>query len=82
MEVETGINIDEIKKQSIHNDLFTVLCLLKKARDIMHEAKDSEELDDEQREALDDIQMGLNEDASNVNEIISDIMYSRIDNLI
>lgn len=79
---ETGINIDEIKKQAIHDDLLTALCLLKKARDIMHEFKESDELIDEQQKALDIIQTDLNEHAAHVNEIISEIMYSRIDNLI
>lgn len=79
---ETGINIDEIKKQAIHDDLLTALCLLKKARDIMHETKDDIEIEEDQRKVLDSIQTDLNEHTANINDIIGSVMYSRIDNLI
>lgn len=77
----TEINFEEVKKQSIHEDLFKVLCLLKQSRNIIHEIKTKSELIDH-FSMLDNIQANLNDDGCWIAELISDIMSLRVDDLV
>lgn len=77
----TEINIEEVKIQSVHEDLFKVLCLLKQARNIIHRIKTKDELQ-EHYERLDHIQTDLNDETDWVGEMIGDIMSLRIDDLV
>lgn len=65
---------------AVHKDLFEVLCLLKRARNIIHEIKADEELQDHYQR-LDGIQTNLNDEAGWIAEMIGDIMSMRLDDL-
>ena len=79
--VEMNISIDEIRQKSVHDDLLRALCLLKQSRNIIHKVKGEKELEDHY-ERLDHIQTDLNDEAGWIGEIISDVMYCRIDDLV
>lgn len=77
----TEINIEEVKNKSIHENLFKVLCLLKQSRNIIHEVKSEDGLGGH-FERLDHIQTDLNDQTAWISEMIGDIMYERVDDLV
>lgn len=80
--MKTGeINFDDVRKSSVHNDLFEALCLLKRARNLIHEVKTEEELIDF-NSRLDQVQTDLNNQTAMISEAIGYVMYSRIDGLV
>lgn len=80
--METNFQINEIKEKSIHDDLFTAMCLMKKARNIIHSSKGSEELGEDLCLELDAIQTTLNDDTAKIKDIIGHVMYCRADDLV
>lgn len=75
------INIEEVKGKSLHTDLFTVLCLLKQSRNIIHEIKSEKELENHCKR-LDHIQTDLNDQTAWISGIIGEVMYNRVDELV
>lgn len=75
------INIEEVRNKSIHEDLFRVLCMLKQSRNIIHEIKTKEELQNH-FEHLDHVQTDLNIGTGWIGEIIGSVMASRVDDLV
>lgn len=81
MTMKAEINIEEVRNKSIHEDLFKVLCLLKQSRNIIHEIKTKDELQDHY-ERLDHIQTDLNDETAWIGEMIGDVMSCRVDDLV
>ena len=77
----TDINYEEVSNQSLHADLFKVLCLLKQSRNIIHEIKGEAELEDHFKR-LDHLQTDLNDQTVWISEMIGDVMYKRVDDLV
>ena len=75
------INYEEVSNKSLHSNLFKVLCLLKQSRNIIHEIKGEKELEDH-FQRLDHLQTDLNDQTVWISEMIGDVMYSRVDDLV
>ena len=84
--METNIlNIEELKPQIIHNDLFETICLITKARNLLCKLKDDEEIidfDADNHRVLDQIQDNFNNVLGVLWDISKSITAIRLDQFI
>lgn len=83
MSMKTTIDINEIKDKSVHTGLLEALFHLRQASEIVSSIQSETEISKYKHRwvKLDDIQDGLNSNSCALGEIISEIIFERLDDM-